>query len=151
MSLAVEDFVLEESSSCYSCGHVTNEVTTSCPKCGRRLRTAKQVRRLGWLQLLIGVFLVGMMGTITYNLTPLMFPSGATGSGGARFTGTTEQAQLILALFGMVIAFGLGSILSGIWQIKTGRRNKWLFIGMVVLFVVLIFFSWFLRSALRGA
>jgi hypothetical protein len=51
----------------------------------------------------------------------------------------------------MVIAFGLGSILSGLWQIKTGRRNKWLFIIMVVLFVMLILFSWFLRSTLRGA
>jgi hypothetical protein len=50
-----------------------------------------------------------------------------------------------------VIVFGLGSILSGLWQIKTGRRNKWLFVIMLVLFVVLIFFSWFLRSALRGA
>ncbi|HEX8131748.1 MAG TPA: hypothetical protein VF527_21815 [Pyrinomonadaceae bacterium] len=142
---------MEESSSCYSCGHVTNEVTAQCPKCGRRLRTAKQVRRLGWVQLLIGLFLVGLMGTITYNLAPLMFPAVESRGAGARFTGTPEQAFLILALFGLVIVFGLGSILSGLWQIKTGRRNKWLFVIMIVLFVVLIFFSWFLRSALRGA
>jgi MFS family permease len=148
----VEDFILEQSSSCYSCGHVTTEVVTGCPKCGRRLRTAAQVRRLGWLQLAIGVFLVGLMGTITYNLAPSLLPlAGFTREGGARFTGTPEQAQLILGLFGLVIAFGLGSILSGLWQIKTGRRNKWLFIIMVVLFIVLIFFSWYLRSALRGA
>lgn len=142
---------MEEASSCYNCGHVTNEVADSCPKCGRRLRTAKQVRRLGWLQLLIGLFLVGLMGTITYNLAPALLPLPGAPQGGARFTGTPEQAQLILALFGLVIAFGLGSILSGLWQIKTGRRNKWLFIAMVLLFIVLIFFSWFLRSALRGA
>ncbi|HEX8636306.1 MAG TPA: hypothetical protein VF703_19450 [Pyrinomonadaceae bacterium] len=143
---------MEESSSCYSCGHVTSEVAAQCPKCGRRLRTARQVRRLGWLQLAIGVFLVGLMGTITYNLAPSLLPPAAeTRGGGAGFTGTPEQAQLILALFGLVIAFGLGSILSGLWQIKTGRRNKWLFIVMLVLFVVLILFSWFLRSALRGA
>lgn len=146
---------MEESSSCYSCGHVTSDVAAAaqCPKCGRRLRTAKQVRRLGWLQLLIGVFLVGLMGTITYNLAPSLLPSAATTTtrGGARFTGTPQQAQLILGLFGMVIVFGLGSILSGLWQIKTGRRNKWLFVIMVLLFVVLILFSWFLRSALRGA
>ena len=144
---------MEESSSCYSCGHVTNEAVSRCPECGRRLRTAKQVRRLGWLQLVIGVFLVGLMGTITYNLAPLMFPARppAAGRSGARFTGTPEQAQLILGLFGMVMVFGLGSIVSGVWQIKTGRRNKWLFIVMVALFVVLILFSWYLRSALRGA
>lgn len=142
---------MEESSSCYSCGHMTSEAVAQCPKCGRRLRTAKQVRRLGWMQLLIGLFLVGLMGTITYNLAPSLLPSATETRGGARFTGTPEQAQMILALFGLVITFGLGSILSGLWQIKTGRRNKWLFIIMLALFVVLIFFSWFLRSALRGA
>ncbi|MDQ1613133.1 MAG: hypothetical protein QOG00_3064 [Pyrinomonadaceae bacterium] len=142
---------MQEFSSCYSCGQVTNEAVSQCPNCGRRLRTAKQVRRLGWLQLLIGVFLVGLMGTITYNVAPLMFPVFEPRGTGARFTGTAEQAQMILALFGMVIAFGLGSIVSGLWQIKTGRRNKWLFILMVVLFVVLIVFSWYLRAALRGA
>jgi MFS family permease len=130
---------------------MTSEAVAQCPKCGRRLRTAKQVRRLGWMQLLIGLFLVGLMGTITYNLAPSLLPSATETRGGARFTGTPEQAQMILALFGLVITFGLGSILSGLWQIKTGRRNKWLFIIMLALFVVLIFFSWFLRSALRGA
>lgn len=141
----------EEFSSCNSCGNVTTEAVSQCPKCGRRLRTAKQVRFHGWLQLLIGLFLVGLMGTITYNLAPLMFPLVEPRGANARFTGTPEQAQMILALFGMVIAFGLGSVVSGLWQIKTGRRNKWLFIGMVALFVVLILFSWYLRSALSGA
>ena len=144
--------MVAESSSCYSCGHITHEVVNKCPKCGKRLRTAKQVRFLGWLQLAIGVFLVGLMGTITYNLAPLMLQASDTvGTGSAaRFTGTPEQAQLILGLFGMVIVFGLGSIVSGLYQIATGRRNKWLFIFMVVLFIGLILFSWFLRSALHG-
>lgn len=144
---------MQEASSCYSCGHVTYETGNKCPKCGRRLRTAKQVRLLGWLQLAIGVFLVGLMGTITYYVAPLMLRAGETTgtSRGANFTGTPGQAQMILALFGMVIVFGLGSMLSGLWQIKTGRRNKWLFIVMLVLFVVLIVFSWYLRSALKGA
>lgn len=142
--------MVAESSSCYSCGHVTPEVVNKCPKCGKRLRTAKQVRVLGWLQLAIGIFLVGLMGTITYNLAPLMLGAGDT-TDGSRFTGTPEQAQLILGLFGMVIVFGLGSIANGLYQIKTGRRNKWLFVFMVVLFVVLILFSWFLRSYLRSS
>lgn len=140
---------MEETSSCFSCGHVTNETGGKCPNCGRRLRTAKQVRRLGWMQLLIGVFLIGLMGTITYNLAPLLLQAGES-AGGARFTGTPQQAQLILALFGMVLLFGLGSLVSGVWQIRTGRRNKWLFIMMVALFLVLIGFSWYLRSALRN-
>ncbi len=50
------------------------------------------IRRRGWLQLLLGLFLVGMMGTITYNLAPgLLFP-GERLADGLQFTGTAEQA-----------------------------------------------------------
>ena len=142
--------MMEESRSCYKCGYVTNEAVGQCPKCGRRLRTAKQVRRLGWVQLLIGVFLVGLMGTITFNLAPLMLRTGEPAASGARFTGTAEQAQLILGLFGLVILFGLTSMASGLWQIKTGRRNKWIFILMLALVVLLVLAGWLVRGSRSG-
>ncbi len=139
----------EEASTCFSCGHATHEPIKKCPNCGRGLRTPRQVRRLGWLQLAIGVFLVGLMGTITYNLAPSLLPAGGVPApGGAHFNGTPEQAQLILGLFSLVIIFGLGSIASGLWQIKTGRRNKWLFILMMLLFIGLLLLGWFIRKSL---
>src|SRR3712207_2705890 len=80
------DEMTAELSNCYSCGFA-GEVAGKCPSCSRPVRTAKVVRRLGWLQLLIGLFLVGLMGTITYNLAPaLLNPAAATD--GSRFTGT---------------------------------------------------------------
>ena len=139
-----------ELSSCYSCGHVTNEAGNKCPKCGRRLRTARQVRRLGWLQLAIGIFLVGLMGTITYNLAPAMLNPVAP-TDGSRYTGTPEQALMILGLFGLVITFGVGSIAAGLWQIATGRRNKWIFIFMLVLFVVVMLVAWLTTAALKAS
>ena len=138
---------MEESRSCYRCGHVTNQAADRCERCGGQLRTTKQVRRLGWVQLVIGLFLVGLMGTITYNLAPLMLQAGEP-AGGARFTGTAEQARLILGLFGLIIAFGLASVVSGLWQIKTGRRNKLIFILMLGLFVLVIVAAWVVRAAL---
>ncbi len=139
-----------ELSNCYSCGFAGEAAGDKCPNCGGRLRSAKLVRGLGWLQLLIGLFLVGLMGTISYNLAPaLLSPAAATD--GARFTGTPGQALMILGLFGLVITFGVGSIAAGLWQIVTGRRNKWIFILMLVLFVVTMLAAWLTRASLKAS
>jgi MFS family permease len=127
---------------------VTAEPVEKCPKCGKSLRSARQVRRLGWLQLACGVFITGLMGTVTYNVAPLMLRPGEETAGGGRFSGTGEQALLIFGIFGLVITFGLMAIVSGLYQIKTGRRNNWIFVVMLVLFGVLIAASWLVRAAL---
>lgn len=125
--------------SCYSlrCGYVTSDPVDACPKCGRRMRSAGQIRFLGGIQLLLGVFLAGFMGVITYNLAPLLL-NPSRPEGGSRFTGTSQQAVLILGLFGLIIIFGLGSSLTGIWQIATGRRNKWIILIVLVFGVGLL-------------
>ena len=126
--------------TCYSlrCGYVTDVEGTKCPKCGGRLRTARFIRTLGWLQLLIGLFLVGLMGTITFFLAPIMLHAGQI-DGGTSYTGSPAQAQLILGFFGIIIVFGLGTMASGLWQVATGTRNRWIAIvmlGMVLLLVI---------------
>lgn len=106
------------------------------------------IRRRGWLLLLIGLFLIGLMGTITFNLAPgLLFP-GETLADGSRFTGTAEQAQFIFGIFALVIMFGVMSATSGLWQIVTGRRNKTLVVVMLVLFVALLIAGWVTRRVL---
>lgn len=139
-------------SNCYRCGFAGEAAGDKCPNCGGRLRSAKLVRGLGWMQLLIGLFLVGLMGTITYNLAPaLLSPAAARAGGGSRFTGSPEQALMILGLFGLVITFGVGSIAAGLWQIATGRRNKWIFIIMIVLFVVVMLSAWLTTASLKAS
>jgi MFS family permease len=134
--------MIDELRICYKCFYETNEVLKKCPKCGRGLFSKKQVRLLGWLILALGMFLVGLMGTITIYVTPALLYAGAP-TGGKQVTATAEQATLILALFGSLIAAGLIFMVTGLWQIKTGRRNKWLvyssiaLIGLVVIAAVL--------------
>ena len=58
---------MPETSTCYSltCRETVDGVVEKCPKCGAKMRTPKHVRRLGWFLLLIGLFLVILLGTIT--------------------------------------------------------------------------------------
>lgn len=134
---------------CEKCGYETQEKILKCPQCERRLVSPKQIRRIGWVLLLIGLFLIGLMGTITYNLAPSLLQPGNP-DGGMNFTGTKEQGQLIVGLFGLVIAFGVISLVNGVWQIKTGSRNKWILAISFVFIVALVVTVWFVRQSLSG-
>ena len=88
-----------------------------------RPQNPRTVRRLGWLLVVIGLFLVGLMGTITWRMYPSMSHPGVADISGTTFTGTAAEGHDALQLFGLVIAFGALSIVNGVWQIATGRRN----------------------------
>lgn len=143
---------MSESSSCNSlmCGHVSDGVVTQCPRCGGRMRTSRQMRTLGIIQLLIGLFLVGLMGTVTYNVAPGMLRPGETLADGSTFTGTAEQARFALSLFAAVILFGSVSMTIGLWQIITGRRNKWLVILLMLVAVALVAGWWLTMQSFEG-
>lgn len=149
-SQTMEVVMLDDLRKCYKCGYETIERVPQCPQCGRRLLSTKQIRRLGWGQLLAGLFLLGLMGTITYSLAPSLLQPGQL-TGGERFTGTPEQGLLILGLFGLVLTFGLTSLVSGLWQITTGRRNKWILYFSFVLFALLVAAGWIVRQVLGGS
>jgi hypothetical protein len=133
---------VEERRNCYKCGYETVESLTKCPTCGRKLLSTKLVRRLGWAQLLVGVFLVGFIAIIIANIAPGMLNPGVPDASGSRFTGTREQGQIVLALLGVIIVFGLTSFVNGVWQIATGKRNKWILYFGVGLFIILLAFVW---------
>jgi amino acid transporter len=110
--------------------------------------TARQVRRLGWAQGVIGLILVGLTGTILLYLIPLIFPPPGAPNQRAQFTGTAAQGWLVLGLLGVLLVLGLTSMISGLGQIKTGRRNRWIrrwAFGLVVLLVACL---WLLQFAL---
>ena len=54
-------------------------------------------------------------------------------AGGTTFTGSAGDAEMILWLFGLVLLFGLVALLTGLWQVATGRRNRWVAIIAVAL------------------
>ena len=128
---------------CKKCEYQLAPSVRQCPICGTRVQTAGQIRGLGVVQLLLGLILVGMMGTITVLLAPTMLSGSKAG-----FSGTPGQAVLILLLFGAVIVFGLASCVSGLYHVIVGKRNKWIAIGAVILGFILMGFAMLVRELL---
>jgi hypothetical protein len=120
---------MAEFSSCTKCNFETTEPFAHCPQCGRRMLSSRKVRMLGWLLVVLGGFLVVMMGAIT----------ALVAVNSSHFTGTAIQAMFMYLLFAVIIAFGLLSLAAGAWQIKYGKRNKTImFVGMGLGFLLVI-------------
>ena len=137
---------MKELRTCHKCGYETADVVSKCPKCGRGLLSARQLRRLGWVQVVLGVFLVGFIAIIIYRIAPTMLQPEVPDASGSRFTGTREQGQMVLALLGLIIVFGLTTLVNGVWQVATGTRNKWILYFGIGLFILLIAFVWAVQN-----
>lgn len=118
--------------SCPKCSFETSESVSRCPSCGSRVQSAKKVRILGGLLLVIGTFLVLFMTGLGIYLGSIISNSDDP-SATTRFTGDPQDVMLIVVIFGLVISFGLASIGSGIWQLIYGKPNRKV---MVVVFLI---------------
>ncbi len=142
---------MPETSTCFSlaCGETVDGTVAKCPKCGRRMRTSRGIRGLGWVLLLLGLFLFGMMTVLTWNMAPMLLHPGESVDGGGGFTGTAEQAQWIFALFGIVGVFGLGTMINGGYQVTTGRRGRAMTFATLGLAAILFAIAWLSYRVLR--
>jgi hypothetical protein len=80
-------------------------------------------RARGWVLILVGLFLVLFMAAIAWSVGPLMLKPGIE-IDGTTFTGTAEQGQIFLALFGLVGGFGALCLVNGLHMVATGRRSQ---------------------------
>ena len=126
---------MAETSTCFDlrCGYAVPGRVDTCPRCGRKMRSSRTVRAYGAVMMVCGIILLGMMGTITVLLWPQLMNPGREMAGGTTFTGSAGDAEMILWLFGLVLLFGLVALLTGLWQVATGRRNRWVAIIAVAL------------------
>ena len=131
---------MQEISRCVSCDYQTTEKEKKCPKCGRRMRTAAQARRLGWFQIVLGTFLVALMGLITYVVSRAVLESGRPGAG-VTYTGTRSDLMFAYGIFAVVTAIGVVSIAGGIMTIRYGKTNKLILFLIIALAVVFFFLA----------
>jgi hypothetical protein len=112
-----------------TCATTVEGTVAQCPKCGGPMRPVRESRARGYALVFLGLVMVGMMAVIIANLSPsLMRPGEEMGDGGS-FTGTAEQARLMLYMFWGLLAFGGLMMVNGIHQIRTGYNSK-LFAGL---------------------
>ena len=114
---------MSDHSTCTKCGAWADGAVAVCPRCGGAMQLKKGSTARGWILLVLGLFLMGMMGAITAATAPTMLNPGVEIDGGS-FTGTAEQGRIFLGLFLLVFAFGAVSTLYGLFQIVTRRESK---------------------------
>ena len=132
-------------SICYklTCGAVVPGLHTHCPQCGGRMKSETVVRRLGWVLLLLGLFLVGFVGYIISAIGPSLHAAMGETSGaadGSRFNASAGAASMVLWLLWSIVGFGAVGTLNGLVQALTGRRNRLLtvlLLGTTLAIVVL--------------
>jgi hypothetical protein len=126
---------MQEISRCTSCDYQSHEAVRICPQCGRRVRSAKQSRILGWFQIVVGSFIVALMSVITILIAGVVSQSNKPGAT-TRFTGSSSDLTMIYGIFAVVIAIGLVSIAAGIMTIRYGKTNKIVMLVMILLALV---------------
>ena len=141
---------MSDRSTCLSplCGITIEGDAKKCPKCGWAMRGTRNIRARGWLLLGCGLFLILFMGWISWSLLPSLLRPGVEYENGS-FTGTKEQAQIILGLFGMVILFGVVGTANAVYMITTGRQSRVFVIVTLLLAVALLAVAWLTTRMLK--
>lgn len=125
---------------CYKCGYQASTSDASCPQCRGQLQASSGVRIRGTLMILLGVILVAFSSYLTMWVIDASNPQAP---GGPKFTGSDDQQNAILGLFGLLIVFGFATTLAGFWQVIFGRRNRfivWGAIGFAVIMAAMTYF-----------
>lgn len=80
-------------------------------------------RPLGAVGMVLGLVLVGIIGTVAFFILPALLAGGATVNG-IRFSGGSGTRLTILAILALVAAVGFTAILAGAIQLATGQRYR---------------------------
>jgi MFS family permease len=129
----------------WHCGEIYEGTDRFCPTCRNVAVPQKRIRRAGVALIVLGLLLVGMMGALTWFLAPMMLGTGQQ-DGGTSFSGSQEDARVILGLFGAVALFGLGALVAGYIQLRYGRQNWKVVGGMIGVLAVIGVIGWLIQN-----
>lgn len=110
---------------CFKCNYEAVAPPGPCPQCRHaKFFTAKNIRNRGIFLILVGLFLVVFMGSIAVFVGMLLLGSMKDPTTAKRLHQESFTLLAVYAVFAAVIAFGINSIVGGIWMIAFGKRNR---------------------------
>jgi hypothetical protein len=107
-------------------------------------QTPTTIRALGAVLIVIGSLLTGGMIALMVWINYIIAGSGKPSST-TTWNGSAEEAQIVFLVLGTVAAFGVMAMITGLWQLLTGRRNKLLVGLMLAVCAGLIGLAWIVR------
>lgn len=130
---------------CRTCKFSTREAVEKCPECGVKLQTETELRRHGSLMVALGGVLVVMMSGVIAGLAGLLFYQLVMKERKRVDAGELVFAvSIAIAFAGAILSFGVGNIIAGRHQQRTGRRDRrtlkiamWILSGSLVAMAVL--------------
>ncbi|WP_420138009.1 hypothetical protein [Sphingomonas sp.] len=105
---------------------------------------ARKVKIGGVIATVAGLFILVLMGIVTWRMAPMLLAAPAQTADGSRFNATQHVASLVLALFGTILLFGGVAVAVGLMQATTGERRKgplyalWAAAALIVAMVILV-------------
>lgn len=127
-----------EYKECFKCSFRGETDRESCPQCGKKLRTSKNIRVRGVIQIVTGVILILMMAGLSVFIGVLVTRGAADPETAKKMADQRTFLLVTYAFFAVIALFGLNGIVMGVWQVTTGRRNKALMWVMFVLLALIV-------------
>jgi hypothetical protein len=125
---------------CTRCNRLSSD-TERCSTCGTHLKTLRSQKTRGWFALVAAAFLAVFMGAIWIWVDRLMAANAPSDLATAQFLGKINVA------FALIVVAGLLGTVNGVLMVRSGRRNLWLIVGLLLAFVIALFIAWSASSA----
>ena len=126
---------------CPRCNKASSD-TDKCTTCGTRLKTLESAKRRGWFAFGAGVFLVIFVSATWIWVDRLMAASGAAGG---QFIGRLNVA------FALIVLCGVLGMINGWFQGHSGRTNRAIAFGILIIFAIALYFAYTASSANSAA
>lgn len=127
---------------CPRCNNASSD-TDKCATCGSRLKTLESARRRGWVAFAAGVFLVIFVSAIWIWVDRLMAAQSAAAA--AQFVGRLNLA------FALIVLSGVLGIVNGWFQGHSGRTNRAIVFGILIVFAIALFLAYTASKAYNAA
>lgn len=107
--------------TCGVCDFQGNTAEELCPRCRNQLSVKSSIKGLGAVLICLGLFLIVVIGSFAVFIASTITNSGNSSS---RWTGSSGELMLATAILGGVMLFEIASVITGVYQLVTGRRNQ---------------------------